>query len=375
MCDMDGVRSAYIQRRSLPSEHTVVVDAMESRKVQKVGTSTLTISLPKPWVEKFGLKQGDQVFLEEEGAFLKVTPAAMATRRKSAPEYTIDADLCDEPGVLNRVIVGNYVLGRERLVIRATGRVKSEHLREAREAARRLMGMGIIEETASRITLQCSIEPTKYPVDTLIKRLYNLSSTMLDESIEALVTKDKGLAEDALHREDDADMMYWLLIRLLLSAQADDSLLEQLGLRNRLEITGYRLIAKELETVADYGEDIANNVITLLDEDVEVPTSLVKALKDLAEGVRDVYSKGIGGLLSRDLKLANQSITAREEMKRKETKFMKLLFEEIEEPTVLLGFRNIIDGVQRMADYGTSIAVIAFNRYLEKPSNLCKPSV
>src|SRR5207249_12246047 len=66
------------------------------------------------------------------------------------------------------------------------------------------------------------------PIYTLIKRLYNLSSTMLDESIEALLTRDPRLANDALHREDDADMMYWLLIRLLLSAQADDSLLEQL---------------------------------------------------------------------------------------------------------------------------------------------------
>jgi len=347
---------------------------MESRKVQKVGTSTLTISLPKPWVEKFGLKQGDQVFLEEEGASLKVTPAALASRRTGAPEYVIDADLCDEPGILHRVIVGNYVLGRERLVIKATGRLKSEHLKEARDAARCLMGMGIIEETASRITLQCSIEPTKYPVDTLIKRLYNLSSTMLDESVEALVTRDKRLAEDALHREDDADMMYWLLIRLLLSAQADDSLLEQLGLRNRLEIAGYRLIAKELETVADYGEDIARNVIELIEADVEIPSSLVKSLRDLVEGVRDVYSKGIGGLLSRDLKLANQAILTRDEMKKKEQKFMRLLFEEVDEPTVLLNFRNIIDGVQRMADYGLSIAVIAFNRYLERPTNLCKPS-
>jgi phosphate uptake regulator len=347
---------------------------MESRKVQKVGTSTLTISLPKPWVQKFGLKQGDQVFLEEEGSFLKVTPASMATRRQGSQEYTIDADLCDEPGILGRIIVGNYVLGRERLVVKGSGRLKSDQVHETREAARRLMGMGIIEETASRITLQCSIEPSKYPVDALIKRLYNLSSTMLDEAIEALLTKDVRLAQDALHREDDADMMYWLLLRLLLSAQADDSLIEQLGLRNRLEITGYRLIAKELETVADYGEDIARNVIELIGKDVEVPVAFGKALRDLAEGVRDVYSQGIGGLLSRDLKLANQAITSREEMKRKEIRLMKILFEEIEEPAVLLNFRNIVDGIQRMADYGVSIAVVAFNRYLERPTNLCKPS-
>jgi len=86
-----------------------------------------------------------------------------------------------------------------------------------------------------------------------------------------------------------------------------------------------------------------------------------------------VYSKGIGGLLSRDLKLANQAILTRDEMKKKEQRFMRLLFEEIDEPAVMLSFRNIVDGIQRMADYGLSIAVIAFNRYLERPTNLCKP--
>ncbi len=100
----------------------------------------------------------------------------------------------------------------------------------------------------------------------------------------------------------------------------------------------------------------------------------MKSLKELADGVRDVYSKGIGGLLSRDLKLANQAIQAREEMKRKEDKFMKLLFQEVEDSAVLLNFRNVMDGIQRMADYGLSIAVIAFNRYLERPSNMCKPA-
>ncbi len=31
---------------------------MEARKVQKVGYSTLIVSLPKDWVEEVGLKQG-----------------------------------------------------------------------------------------------------------------------------------------------------------------------------------------------------------------------------------------------------------------------------------------------------------------------------
>ena len=65
---------------------------MESRKIQKVGTSTLTISLPRSWATARNLKKGDQVFLIEEGETLKVIPASsIQDRRRAAEEYVIDA--------------------------------------------------------------------------------------------------------------------------------------------------------------------------------------------------------------------------------------------------------------------------------------------
>lgn len=347
---------------------------MESRKVQKVGTSTLTVSLPRGWASKRNLKKGDQVFLLEEGEVLKIVPAASVQERRRRPQaFVIDANLCDRPGMLERMIVGNYVLGRESIVVLSSGRLSSEHLEETRNAAKRLMGLGIIEETANKIILQCSIEPTKYPIDALIKRLYNLGSTMLDEAVEALITKDKRLALDAVNRENDADMMYWLILRLLLSAQENDELMEKLGIKSRLEIAGYRLISKELETVADHGEEIANSVLALIERDTEISYNFVKGLKQLSEMVRALYSNGIAALLSRDVKLANGTITMKRDFDKAKDGLLRILFAETSDPTVLLHFRSILHGVERMGEYSQSIAVIAINRYLEKPSNLCKP--
>src|SRR3972149_1306231 len=161
---------------------------MESRKIQKVGAATLTISLPKAWVSQRNLKKGDQVFLVEEGKALKVLPSdAAEERRSTSSDYIIDSDLCDEPGMLERVIVGNYVLGHERIIVRSSLRLRSEHQDEVRRSVRRLIGMGIVEESSSKVVLQCSINPANYPLDTLVKRLYNLGSTMLSEALEALV--------------------------------------------------------------------------------------------------------------------------------------------------------------------------------------------
>jgi len=348
---------------------------MESRKIQKVGTSTLTISLPRSWATGRNLKKGDQVFLIEEGETLKVVPASsIQDRRRAAEEYIIDADLCEGSSMLEEIIVGCYVLGRERFTVKSSTRLKSEYTEVTRRASRKLMGLGIIEETASKIVLQCSIEPTKYPIDALLKRLFNLGSTMLDEAVEALITRDKRLAQDAVKREDDADMMYWLIVRLLLSAQLDDGLVEKLGMKSKLEIAGYRLISKELESVADHGEEISRTVEQLIDMEAEVPSALAKSLKELSESVRDLYGKGISALLSRDIKVASETVSMKEELEKKQEKFLKLLIDSTDDGQVQMKFRTILHGIERMGEYATSIAVVAINRYLERPSNICHPA-
>jgi phosphate uptake regulator len=347
---------------------------MESRKIQKVGAATLTISLPKEWVSRRKLKKGDQLFIVEEGDSLRILPApTMEAKKQSWETFAIDADLCDERGLLERIIVGNYVLGRRRIVVLSSTRLSSEHIEEVRRSSKMLMGLGIIEETANRITLQCAIDPANYPLDALIKRLYNLGATMLEEAVEALVTGDRRLAEDAVQREDDADMMYWLILRLILSAQMDEALVETLGMKSRLEIAGYRSIARDLETVADDCETIARAVLVLLDEKVELSAAYAKQLRELVRAVTEVYGKAIGGLLSRDIKQANEAIRLQDAIAKRETDLVKLMIKAYDDPKILLPMRAVINGIVRMSDYGSGIAVIAFNRYLERPTNLAHP--
>src|SRR3990170_4085624 len=350
-------------------------EAMESRKIQKVGAATLTISLPKDWVTQRNLKKGDQVFLLEEGDTLRIMPGpAMEERKRQWEQYLVDADMCDEPGLLERVIVGNYVLGRQKFIVKSATRLRSEHVEEIRRTSKKLMGLGIIEETATKITLQCSLDPANYPLDALIKRLFNLGATMLDEALEAIVTGDKRLAEDAIKREDDADMMYWLILRLVMSAQMDEALVEQLGMRSRLEIPGYRVIARDLESVADHAEDIAKAVLTLLNNKVDISPSFARQLKELAEAVTEAYGKAIGGLLSRDIKQANEAIHQQEAIMKREQDLARLMLKEYDDPRIIIPFRTVINGIVKMSEYAHSIAGIAFNRYLEKPSNLSRPA-
>src|SRR2546428_5499930 len=184
------VYTAYIHLRESWLVHTLRMGpyqtkatreggSMESRKIQKVGAATLTVSLPKEWAGRRNLKKGDQVFLIEEGEVLKVLPGSAAEeRQRAAKEYVVDADLCELDGMLERVIVGNYVLGRDRIVVRSEQRLRSEHQDEIRRAVRRLMGMGNIEGGPANRGLHCSADPGDPPIEALFNRLDHPGASM-----------------------------------------------------------------------------------------------------------------------------------------------------------------------------------------------------
>ena len=167
-------------------------------------------------------------------------------------------------------------------------------------------------------------------------------------------------------------MMYWLILRLVLSAQTDNGLVEPLGMRSRLEIPGYRVISRDLEEVADLAHGIANHVREILAEDMRVPGPIVKAIQALAEVIEETYAKALGGLLSRDLKQANEAIRLANGIAKKEQDLVRLVLKEVKDPKVVLPLRGIYSNMAQIGGYAKSIAVIAFNRYLEKPTNLCR---
>lgn len=161
---------------------------MERRKVQQVGYSTLSVSLPHDWVKEIGLKRGDWLFFmpEKDGSLRLMLDAHLERETEDKGEFVINCDSCDEPRELARTIIGNYILGRDTLKIVCSKRIQSEQVEEVRNVVRRLLGLGIIEESSNHITLQCSIDPTKFQIEALIRRLSVIVSTMHEEAMQAL---------------------------------------------------------------------------------------------------------------------------------------------------------------------------------------------
>jgi len=339
---------------------------MSTRKLQKVGHSTLSVSLPSVWVKEMDLKRGDEVVVvpENDGS-LKMFPSKTMKSEERIEEYICNSDLCNDPKMLERIIVGSYILGRDLFSIISSERIRSEHIEEVRGIISKLIGLGIVEETSDRIVLQCSVDPRKFQLDMLLRRLSIISLTIVEEALEALVNLDTSLARDAIKREDEADMMYLLAMRLLISAQRKRDVAEEIGLADPLHILYFGLMLRYLELIADYAEDIARRVVVLVrGYKDQIPKWAIERVSNLNDLAHDLVLKSVDCFFIGDIKIANSIL---EMLKFIELERDRLVRELPEIPTV----KCILWDIARIADNGAGIALIAINNALERKTNIC----
>ncbi len=339
---------------------------METRKLQKVGHSTLSVSLPSDWVKDMDLKRGDIVSIEsEKDGSLKLFPSKLLQQNEEIEEYFCNADLCDDPKMLERIIVGNYILGRDLFSIISSERMSTEHIEEVRGIMRKLIGLGIVEETPDRITIQCSVDPRKFHLDMLLRRLSIISLTIVKEAIQALTDFDEALAKDAIDREDEADMMFLLAMRLLISAQRRRNIADEIGLTDPLHILYFGLMLRYLELVADYAEENARRVIELINKYQDrLPEWVIERISNLNDLAHDLVLKAVDCFFIGDIKIANSVL---EMLTFIELERDRLIQELPEIPHL----RLILWNITRIAAMGVGIALKAINNTLEKKTKIC----
>lgn len=332
---------------------------MERRKIQKVGESTLTVSLPKDWLKRAGVKVGDTVYLDywRDGS-LRIFSENLRREQNKISEYHINCDLAMDPNLLERLIVGSYMLGRDTIKIFSSTRISGEQIEQVRNIARRLVGLSILEESKKEIILQCTIEPTKFNIHSLVKRMSVIVSTMLSEALEALLQLNPELAQDVVKREYEANTVYWLIARLLLSAENPQTLDDELGLGEDIGSTDIRLISKSLERVADCSEGIAKIVLELQESRETFDKMGLEPISSLEQLTRDLFQKSVDSILTRDLITANHAINLRLKLDNElEVQMRK---------AALSHFRAIAVMLAMIAENSATIASVAINMEMSK---------
>ena len=343
---------------------------MEPRKVQKVGYSTLSVSLPMNWAKKAGVKKGDLIFISEESdSTLRLTTDQGKAEDNTV--YLVNVDKCDNTKVLARVIVGNYVLGRNVIRVESDRRLMREQIQSIREVTQRLLGIGIIEESDRHLLLQCSINPKNFPLETVVRRLFVITSIMFKEILDSLIDGDMELAKDAITREYEADTIYWLLARLLASAQQSRVISESIGISDPMDIVQHSIIAWYLEMIGDRVNNIAESIIRLHEIRHESDDDLIERLIQIGMIAFTMFDKAVKSVFDKDISVASDAVDLYETVASEESRLLKR-FQNGSSPDVAVSVSEIAWDLKIIAEHSSAIAEIAIDYVLNGDNEICR---
>ena len=334
------------------------------RKLQSVGYSSLTVSIPRGYAKEMGLKKGDSVlFREDPDGTLRLIPA---TRSERPSRATIRAEQVESGEILVELMVGAYALGYDSIEVAAKDLLGRREAELATKTVKRLIGLEVVESDSRRVVGQSFMDPTKFPVDSLIKRLQILVSQSLDDVVQALDLKQTASLDDVARVRGQIDELYWLITRQLLVALSRRDLAAEIGIESPLHASGDRVTAKTLDEIGALVNEMANELVRLKGKGTRMDPEVVAMVRRLALKAGGAFTKTMESLLAPDVKLIGESMALVDETLEFEREIAYEMLEKGERGYA----RVLVSHFAQLARYCNIIIEIASHRLLRKSSRV-----
>ena len=355
---------------------------MELRKLQRAGYSTLVVSLPRIWVRQSGLKHGDMISMKDgvDGS-LMLYPRII----KEEPKLTViivDVEQCKAEGLLSRIITGAYIAGYDLIKVVSSKDLTEERLTEVRSATERLTGVGIVERSLKHITIHSLLEPRKFPIGFLLRKLTTLVLSMENLVIRSFITMTPKSLNEVFNMENEIDKMYWLIVRQLVIAVKDKELGREIGIESQTHVLGNRTVANALEHIGDALCSIEKELQEVFESNPDRIKSTIHEIAEYTKFVQNVTENAVNALFSENLKLSNDVIRMEEEASIRGKKLIEKISLQVEKPAgkskiaseidVNFRLRTVLSLLVGIANHGRSIAEVTINRTLEHENAVCK---
>jgi len=269
-----------------------------TRRLQKIGSSIL-VSLPKEWIDANNLDKSNQVEIETNQNNLSIR-----TQQSKRPSKEIEISYPLPKGEsIVPTMTGAYLLGFDLIKIVGKLPISISDRESVRGSMRRLVGMEIIDEDATNISVQFLLDETSVNPQNILKRMSSIALGMFSDVVSSLESGDKTNLETISNRDAEINRQYFLLVRLIRSTIMDTRLAGIFNLEN-IDILDYRIAANTLEiagdTVVELSESLIKSNLTKTEQ---------KKIHNFAKDIEEVQIKSIDSFISNNRTLAINAIT------------------------------------------------------------------
>ena len=269
-----------------------------TRRLQKIGSSIL-VSLPKEWIDANNLDKTNQVEIETNQNNLSIRTQLS---KRPSKEIEISYPLPKGESIVP-TITGAYLLGFDIIRIVSKSPISFSDRESVRGSMRRLVGMEIIDEDATNISVQFLLDETSVNPQNILKRMSSIALGMFSDVVSSLETGDKTNLETIANRDAEINRQYFLLVRLIRSTIMDTRLAGVYNLEN-IDILDYRIAANTLEIAGDTVVELSESLIKSNLSKIEL-----KKLYGFAKDIEEIQTKSIDSFISNDRSLAINAIT------------------------------------------------------------------
>ncbi len=346
----------------------------EVRKIQFTGRSTYILSLPKKWMEEMHLKPGDPVNLTREANnSLLIIPNA---ERNSSTTNEATAIVLEKESVssLQRKVISIYLSGYNIIHLKSkTGRISSTQRDAVREIVRKnLVGTEIIADSLETITIQVLLTLPELSVNTAIRRMFLIASSMHRDAILALGEGNYELANGVIKSDDEVDRFSLYILRNLAIATQNERVLREIGLKSPADCLSYRVAVKSIERIADHSTGIADKCLKIREEgqQQQISESLFEKIQKMSNLSLAALSDAVEALLRRDYTMADNVVDKAKGILSLENDIISFINNDddnnnkntVHNKMSNINIKLILEDIRRTAEYASDIAEAAMNQ-------------
>lgn len=331
---------------------------IETRKVQKTGGSSYIISLPIDWIKshKIDINQKGYslgIITQPDGNLL-ITPNPNSEELLISKEFNIDE--IQDYNFLFRILIGAYVMGYSRIIIKASKKFEPFVRDCVNNFTQVAIGPEIIEESNQVFIIKDLLNPKQMPFEKTIRRMYILASSMHEDAIEALESRNQDLAKEVIKRDDEIDRLHWLVGRQAHIILKDIILCQKMGVTLQ-EANQFQFFSKFLERIGDHAVKIAYNTLKIIELDIN--EDLVKKISSASKLSLKLLDNSLDAWLQKDIGLANNNIEAVKDLIKECEDLLSDFNDSKMESSVAVSY--IAESIRRTGEYASDISEIIIN--------------
>ena len=250
------------------------------RKVIQIANSTQLISLPRKCSQKYGVKKGDEIEVEEDGSKIIVST------EKAQESGSIEVDITGaDRDFLLFLIRSLYIKGYDEIKLVFNNPLIDHHrihkkvtvISEVHIEMNRLTGIEVIQQHENFCILKVLSESSIKDFDVILRRLFLLVMDASDDLVKGVIENDKYLVETLEEKHNTITKFMASGLRLL----------NKFGHPNHKNTVLYWLIIECVDNINDILKETARDTLKL---NIKISKNCENILHRINHSLVDYYN-------------------------------------------------------------------------------------